>query len=149
MSDFRFRLKTLLRMRESGRDERRGRLAEAYVAEQKLLEKHAELQAELDELKGYGRVSGQVGTVELERLLAAHRFGLVVQLEMQTVARQQKLLAEEIEKRRQALVIADREVRVLETLRDKQRERHQLAEAAQAMKLIDELAGRQWWEAEH
>ena len=50
MQPFRFRLTTLLRLREGERDERRVRLAEAQRAEDIVLGQIQELQSELDRL---------------------------------------------------------------------------------------------------
>jgi len=58
------------------------------------------------------------------------------------------LLAEEIERRRQALVAADREVRLLEKFREKLQLRHRQEEAVADMKELDDLAGRMWQEAD-
>ena len=50
--------------------------------------------------------------------------------------------AEEIERRGEALVDANRQVRVLETLRQKQLDRHRQGENRQEIKQLDETAGR-------
>ena len=121
MPKFKFRLATLLRLREATRDERRAQLAEAYRVDDVLAAADC----------GRGR-----GTRRAPRAAAARRSGrarstsigwstrsatnwrsrrLAAQLEQQRQA-----VAAEIERRRQALVEANREVRVLEKLREKQ-----------------------------
>lgn len=147
MPNFRFRLATLLRLRESARDERRARLAEAYAAEQKLLARGDEIRGEQQELKQRHRGPG-VGRVNVDQMLAFDRYSVLLKAELQALEHQHKLLSEEIEKRRQALVAADREVRLLEKFREKLQERHQQQEAATAMKQLDEIAARRWWEAD-
>ena len=52
------------------------------------------------------------------------------------------VLEAEVERRRLALVEADRDVRVLEKLRERQRERHQAAAALEDVKALDEIALR-------
>ncbi len=52
-------------------------------------------------------------------------------------------MATEIERRRQALVEADREVRVLEKLRERQAEQHRREEDLQEAKRLDEVAAQQ------
>ena len=52
-------------------------------------------------------------------------------------------MAEEIERRRQTLVQANRDVRVLEKLREKQAGRHRQEEDRRETKVLDEVAGRQ------
>jgi flagellar export protein FliJ len=147
MAQFRFRLATLLRLRESARDERRARLAEAYAAERKLLSRRDEILREQAEIKRNHRGPG-VGPVNVDQLLTVDRYDVLLKAELQVIDRQQTLLAEEIEKRRQALVAADREVRLLEKFREKLAQRHRQHEATQDMKQLDELAGRRWREAD-
>jgi flagellar export protein FliJ len=53
---------------------------------------------------------------------------------------QRKLLAAEIERRREVLLAANREVRVLEKLRERQLERHFEEEAHRDIKRMDEIA---------
>ncbi len=55
---------------------------------------------------------------------------------------QRETLATEIEHRRLALVEANREVRVLEKLREKQVTRHRRDENRRETKVLDEVAGR-------
>jgi flagellar export protein FliJ len=142
MARFRFRLATVLKLREATRDERRGQLAEAYLAESKLRDRREVVEQELAELKA---LSGHAasGSVDVERLLAASRFEAILRAEIQLIRQHETTLAAEIEKRRQALVIADRDVRVLEKLEETQRDRHRQTEAAASMKQLDEFAGRQ------
>jgi flagellar FliJ protein len=148
MAQFRFRLSTVLRLREQVRDERRGRLAEAYAAEQKLLARRDELQQEILNLKRNYRGPAGAGMVNIDQLLAADRYEVILKSEQQVIEQQRGLLNEEIEKRRQALVAADRDVRVVELLREKLRQKHEQAEASRAMKQLDELASRQRWVGE-
>lgn len=147
MAQFRFRLATLLRLRESARDERRARLGEAYAAEQKLLARRDGLRREQQELEQRHRGPG-VGRVNVDQMLAFDRYSVLLKAELQTIDQQHKLLGEEIEKRRQALVAADREVRLLEKFREKLQDRHRQQEAATAMKQLDEIAARRWWEGD-
>ena len=146
MRQFRFRLATLLRLREATRDERRSQLAEAYLAEQKLNERKAEVEAEAGELRRRYGQAAMVGALDVDQLLDSHRYEMVLTAQLKFIADQHAKLAVEIEKRRQALVAADREVRVLEKLRENLRERHRQEEQHAEMKQIDEVAGRMYSE---
>lgn len=146
MAKFRFRLTTLLRLREQARDERRARLAEAYAADQKLAARRDDLEKELFGLKRQQR--GPAGSLNIDLMLAADRYEVMLKSEQQVIEKQRSMLNEEIEKRRAALLAADREVRVVELLREKLQNRHQQEEAARAVKQLDELAGRQHWVGE-
>jgi flagellar FliJ protein len=139
MAKFKFRLATLLRLREETRDQRRTMLAEAYLAEQKLNERR---QAIAEEATLAKRTGALVGAIDIDRLMTANRYDLALKAELHVLDEQSKLLAPEIEKRRQALVAADREVRVLEKLRETQLERFRQEERDASMKQMDEVAGR-------
>ena len=142
MAKFQFRLATLLKLREAARDERRMHLAEAYQAEEKLAEHQHELKDQLAALRAQYADASAPGSVQIDALVEHQRFELVLKAQQQVVEQQGKLLDGEIERRRQALMQADREVRVLEKLREKQSERHRHDEAIAEIKQLDEIAGR-------
>lgn len=141
MPAFKYRLATLLKLREGARDERRAQLAEAYLAEQKLHERRGELRQELAQCEELQR-RGAAGALDVDRLLDTHRYQLVLKAELAVIERQNEVLAAEIEKRRQALVAADREVRVLEKLRETQYGRFLQQQSLLEMKQLDEVASR-------
>jgi flagellar protein FliJ len=93
----------------------------------------------------YGQAA-MVGALDVDQLLDSHRYEMVLAAQLKFIADQHAKLAVEIEKRRQALVAADREVRVLEKLRENLRERHRQEEQHVEMKQIDEVAGRMFSE---
>jgi flagellar export protein FliJ len=142
MAQFRFRLATVLRLRESTRDERLGQLAEAYQAGDKLRLRREAVEQELAELHGLSQQAA-VGAVDLDRLLTANRFDAILRAEIQLIRQHENTLGVEIEKRRQALVAADRDVRVLEKLREVKHEQHRQIESALLVKQLDEIAARQ------
>ena len=137
---FQFRLQTLLRLREAARDERREQLAEVMRIDDALRKQLAELEGLQSEARALQRLV--VGRVDVDRLLEAQRYEAVVALEILHVERQRAAVAEEMNKRREALVEADREFRVLEKLREKRLQEHGTEALAQEMKVLDEAAGR-------
>jgi flagellar export protein FliJ len=72
---------------------------------------------------------------------------LVLGAQLKVIDEQAVKLAAEMEKRRQALVAADREVRVLEKLRETWQARHKHEEQVMEMKDLDEVAGRRFADA--
>ncbi|HEX7450504.1 MAG TPA: flagellar export protein FliJ [Pirellulales bacterium] len=142
MARFQFRLATLLKLREALRDERRAQLAEALRLSDELQLRRDEI----DELLRGAQRSQVVapGAVNVDRLLDATRYDVVLRVEKAQLEGQQATVAAEIEKRRQALVAADREVRSLELLRETQRERHNAEEESKARKELDEIASRRY-----
>jgi len=144
MATFHFRLGTVQRLREAARDERRSQLAEAYRAEEIVRGRLAEVDQELAGLK-QGYISAiSPGSVNVDKLVDVQRYEVVLLAERKVIESQIDALKTEIEKRRDALMHADREVRVLEKLKETQIERFNAAEEKEEMKRLDEVAGRRF-----
>ncbi len=142
MAKFKFRLTTLLKMREAARDERRAALAQAYEAESVLHQRERDLNDQMGQLREQYHQAALPGALKVDRLVENQRYELVLR-DQQNLSRQQlQQLNEEIERRRAALVEADREVRVLEKLRHNQQRAHAQQEFRQEVKQLDEVAGR-------
>ncbi len=144
MARFQFRLQTLRRLREIHRDEQRGRLATAYEAERILAEQWQSVAAEGVLLADSQRRMMQSGTLDVNQLLASQRYQLALEAQSRTLAEQAVKLAEEVERRRQTLVEADREVRVLDKLEERQRQQHREAVRRAETKVLDEVAATRW-----
>lgn len=140
MAKFKFRLATLLRLREADRDERRGELAEAYQADEIMENQQKELEANLAELVLMCREAAGPGTVDVDRLVETQRFEILIRAQRQQLIEQRQEVAVEIERRRQNLVEANREVHVLEKLEQRQMQRHREEEGRREMKVMDEMA---------
>lgn len=136
-----FRLATLLKLREATRDERRRNLAQAFDALRMVEEQQAELQKEIAQARGTSRTSSQAGAIDVDLLIDGHRYQLQLDLRRQILVRQAKQIADEIERRRLALVEADRQVRALEKLREKHEERLEAAALRAEIRQLDEAAG--------
>ena len=149
MTAFRFRLTSVLKLREATRDERRAHLAEAYAAEEKLLARRRVIETDLAGLSQLRQERTATGPVNIDLFVTASRYEAVLRQELTTIAGHLATLAAEIERRRQALMTADHEVRMLEKLHDKQRELHRQSEALQEIKQLDEIAARQSWHLVH
>ncbi|MHC4404892.1 MAG: flagellar export protein FliJ [Planctomycetota bacterium] len=142
MAKFKFRLATLLRLRESARDERRTELAQAYQADEIVGAEQERLESNLRALEKQTRQATAPGPLDVDWLIDVRRYELVLTSQKEHVAKQRRALEAEIERRRQALIDADREVRVLEELRRKQSDRHRYEESRLEVKRLDEVAGR-------
>ncbi len=140
MAKFKFRLAGYLRLRESIRDERRGQLAQAYRAEELLSQEQRRLEEELAALELRLRRASAPGAVDIDELLQSQRYQVLVKAHKEHLLQQDKQVKAEIERRRQALAEANRDVRVLENLRGRQWERHRQEENRQDVKYLDEMA---------
>ena len=142
MPKFKFRLATLLRLREATRDERRAELAEAYRAENVLQEHLERVGRELAWLRTQCRKVAGPGRVDVDRLVEAQRYEVTLRAQQSQLVGQCEAVDAEIDRRRQALVTADRDVRLLEKLRQKQARRHRQEEDRREIKELDEVAGQ-------
>ena len=143
MSVFKFRLAPLLQLRAATRGERRAALAEAYRVDEVLRQRLAAVTGELQALCAERRQLAAPGVVNVDRLVESQRYELVAKMQEAQLVRQREGVAAEIQRRRQALVEADREVRVLEKLRDRQAEAFRREEEHKEAKRLDEVAFQQ------
>jgi flagellar FliJ protein len=142
MATFTFRLQPLMKLREAERDQCREQLAEAYRADQILSERHEEIVSQMQEAKQLTRSQSQPGEVSVDALMNTHRYEIVLTAQLQQLALQRQRLAEEIERRRQALVEADRELRILEKLRERHEAEFRRQEEKLETRQLDEMALR-------
>ena len=144
MAKYRFRLETLQKVREARRDEHRASMAEAFRAEQVLAESRADLIVEANEVRELQR-SATVGKyLDVNKILEAQRYELLLKARSQELAKQAILLAAETERRRQILVESDRDVRALELLDERHRREFNTNQQRTETKQLDEVATNQW-----
>lgn len=142
MPDFRFRLATLQRLRAADRDEKRAHLAEAQKAEQILREQAEDTNREIDDIHRVTRAATAGGPVDVNRVLDARRYEVVLRARLVQLREQTERVRQEVERRRQVVVEADRQVRILDKLREQQWSDHQLQELLAEQKEMDEMASR-------
>jgi flagellar export protein FliJ len=138
MALFRFRLATILRLREADRDERRALLADAQRAEHVICERIAAIDRELAGTKEQTARASRPGRIDVEWLMDVRRYELLLKADRQAALEQRNTVEAEVARRREELVAADREVRMLEKLRETQFQRHREDENRQEVKQLDE-----------
>ena len=137
---FRFRLETLLRLRLAERDQRRAELAKALRAEELLHGEERALAGQQAQAVDHARRLKSPGAANMDALLETHRYEIVLAAQRRQLKQQIAQVEAETERRRQALVEADRQLRVLEMLRDRQAAAWKKATERQEVKEFDELA---------
>jgi flagellar FliJ protein len=140
MTMYRFRLATLLRLRLAERDQRRAELTKAQQAESLLMAQIDALEAERKELAALARQLAAPGEANIDALVRTHRHDLTVKTQARQLAGQLAQVRAELERRRQILVEADRGVRVLEKLRERQQAAHQSRQDFIERRDLDEQA---------
>lgn len=119
MTNFKFRLQPLMKLREAERDRCREELAEAYQAEQILADRQEAIRKQIEHAKQLARRGSQPGSIAVDGLLDTHRYELGLATQLQHLLVQRETVREETERRREALVAANRELRILEKLRER------------------------------
>ena len=122
----------MLTLREQDRDERRRDLAQVYEAEKLLLQRIEEFHVELRETQLHARRLASEGTVSVELLLNSRRYQTLMKSQLASTQQQLAQVREE----------ADREVKVLERLRERQQQQYNERESAREAKQLDEAALR-------
>ena len=140
MAEFKYRLETLLRLRQSARDECRLKLTESHRADEAIGRRMARLDDERQCLRNRQRLAATPGEVNVNARLEADRYAALLGAEAERLARQRESLAVEIERRRRSLVEADRDARGLEKLRERQLFRHRREASRSESKRLDEIA---------
>jgi flagellar FliJ protein len=138
MSAFRFRLENLLRLRTAERDQRRSDLSKALAAEAVLREHRRALEAEFAENEAFLRKLAEPGAGNVDAMMHGHRYEALLKARSARLEAQQAQVAAEVERRRQLLVEADRQVRILEKLRERKRFDHQRREDKREVQRLDE-----------
>jgi flagellar export protein FliJ len=142
MAKFHFRLATLLRLRETVRDERRVQLAEAERADARLQARSTELSGQQRQLQDERRAAAGPGEVDLPRLVEAHQYAVALRAQEAKLLEQRQALAVEIDRRRRTLLEADRDVQTIDKLRQSQWRAHRQEEERQEGKQLEEAALR-------
>jgi flagellar export protein FliJ len=137
---FHFRLETLLRLRLAERDQRRADLAKAIRAEQMLRGEDEALVRQQSLAAARGRQLKSPGAADVDSLLQTHRFEVVLASQRRLLATQIAQVQAEAERRRLALVEADRQVRVLEKVRERQAAAYRKEAERREIKQFDETA---------
>ncbi|MEX2091762.1 MAG: flagellar FliJ family protein [Pirellulales bacterium] len=140
MSKYRFRLETLEKLRIAQRDQHRAALADGYHAEQILTDQRAALAAEAAALRESQRVVLASPRLDVNQLVEAQRYDMVLHAQQQQLKDQAARLAVEVERRRLAVVEADRAVRVLDKLDERRRAEHRKQQERLEHRLLDEVA---------
>ena len=142
MATFQFRLATLLRLREADRDERRAQLSDAQQAEAIVAGRIGEMDREIGAIRQLGQLAAAPGKVDVDQLLDMQRYEMQLKIERAATEDQRQKIAQEVERRLERAIAADREVRILEKLRETQLAKHRSEEEKTDQKRFDELAGQ-------
>ena len=139
---FTFRLKPLQKIRENLRRERQSELAKALTAEAVVRDKIESIVHEIAGTKEDGRRLVSEGTINVDFLVGLRRHEAYLLAQKQEAEEKLDQVLAEVERRRLAVVEADKEVKIMEKLHEKQKDKYDAELAAKEIVAFDEIASQ-------
>ncbi|TWT39416.1 flagellar export protein FliJ [Blastopirellula retiformator] len=140
MADFRFRLATYLKLKIAARDQRQAELMEVLSIQDQLTQEMQETEEQLKQTVLEARDGCSIGRMNVDNLIVAQREMNHLRAVIGHKRGLQKKLAPHIEQRRNALLEAEKEVRSLEKLRERQEKRFHAEQERRESIQMDEIA---------
>lgn len=112
-------LDTLLKLRQAERDRRQAAWSQASQAELALQAQQEQAASSLTAAQAVARRWAAPGGTNVQQLSDQQRYGQVLRERLADLTRRQMLFREQLAELQQSLCVAERELRMLETLRDK------------------------------
>jgi flagellar export protein FliJ len=141
---FRFRLQSVVRLRELDRDEAAEGLRQALQAKQILENQVSDIQIERsqqDEL----RLASKTGAINFQKMIDAQRYQVYLDSQKADLQRQISLIEQECERRRARLVKCEQAVRSLEKLELHQRTEWSSQQASKDQSTLDQWSSFRYW----
>lgn len=138
---FRFRLQSVLKLREAAQTDRQQELAQILQVEQILKQQKAELEQRIIDTEEELRQS-QVQSVNVDTLMALRRYIGDTRLGLRQLEAQQDEVNKEIERRQLKLAQANQEVKIMEKLKENQQLEFQAEQLAEEQTALDEFRPR-------
>ncbi len=136
-----FRFETVLRLRETERDQARSHLSEAYEALRRVEEREQQLSQERQQLLIEAQ-RRRTGTLSIESLLSDGRYELQLEAECRQLRDAASQIQAEIERRQAAVTAANTAVRQLEILKEHDRKAIEIKQDKLVQGYMDEVAAR-------
>lgn len=122
MKKFQFQFESILKMRKHKRSLCRQLLGEILQADQRLVEERAELEAQRQDQFEEIRSRQSQGLVDIDGTANLRYYAGQLQSRIQTVNSNRQILEKQVMACRQALALAEQEVKAMEKLSDKHRD---------------------------
>jgi flagellar FliJ protein len=140
---FQFRFATILQLRRRERDEAGAAVGQANAAIGRIDEQSKAIQRERQSLRE--RASEQrVGSVSVDALLTKGRYEIQLEAEIQSLAETRAELIKELERRQDALVASEAEVKRFERLQEKERAACHVLELRREQAEADDATARRY-----
>ena len=140
MAVFRYRLATMLQLRENERQRCHQELAAAQHEEERIVRELTKLKNELTNLQRRVQEASRPGRIDVDRLRNSQRYEQQLHADLQAWEEKHRAAADLVERCRQVLLEAVREVRTLEKHRELVHAQHTSHERSREIKRLDEQA---------
>jgi flagellar protein FliJ len=142
MAGFRFRLATLTRLRQTARDERQQEFAAAQERQRAMNDRIAIFEHEVAELRRRSATTTGRGSIDLELLRDAARYQSLLIAQRDVAQRELDDCSADVDRLRESLAEADRELKSLEKLHQRQEARHLQTQRKREFHQLDEAGIR-------
>ncbi len=143
-NSFRFRLQSIVRLRERERDQAVDELSLALQAKQVLLDQITVLQTECRQVNSQRNVS-QTGVFDPQKMLDAHRYQMQLDGQIAHLQEQVALIEQECQRRRARTVKCEQAVHSLQKLKEKQQGEWNAVLAQKSQDRLDEWSSFRYW----
>ena len=143
-NNFRFRLQSVVRLRERDRDEAAEALRQGLQAKQILENQVSDIQLERSQQDGL-RLASKTGAVNFQKMIDAQRYQSYLDNQMADLQGQISLIDQECERRRARLVKCEQAVRSLEKLEMHQRTEWTALQASKDQNTLDQWSSFRYW----
>ena len=144
MSRYRSQLETLHQLRTRARDAQRARVADAMQAEAALDAKLMVIHQEAETGREMQRLARGDATIDPRAMLDMERYELLLKMEAGEIHKQKQIVQTELVQRRQVLAAAEQDLRVIEKLDERRREKFEQEERRREQRTMDEIATQQF-----
>lgn len=141
---FKFRLQSVLTLRERVRDEAADSLRQAHLAAQKLRDQVDQLQGEVATQSAL-QAQASTGVINTQKILESQRYQLHLLGQINSIRNNIALIEQECERRKSILVKREQEVKALEKLQQAQLEQWQHNQLVAQQSRLDEWASFRFW----
>ena len=140
---FRFRLQPLITIRDNVLKQKQAELAKAYEARRIVMEKREKVERDLAATKESAREMIHSGKpVSVDYLLGLRREEMFLLIDRNKCDEDLRMIDEYIERCREAVIEANKELKIVEKLKEKRKEKYDTEQARLETVQMDEIAGR-------
>lgn len=143
-NSFRFRLQSVVRLRERDRDDAAEALRQALLAKQILEQQVTDIESERSQQNEL-RTATKTGTVNFQKIIDAQRYQIYLDSQVADLQGQISLIEQECQRRRMRLVKCEQAVRSLAKLEDHQRTEWNAQQASTEQSTLDQWSSFRYW----